>query len=94
MVELEFLVNDLNNGVVQDLSLRDVLVFITGSNVISPFGFQKKIDVYFEESDHLAKSSTCALNFYISCTNTRNNVEKPNTERVIKNRVYFLLRFC
>ena len=76
MVELEFLVNDLNNGVVKDLSLRDLLVFITGSDVIPPFGFQKKIDVYFEESDQLAKSSTCALNFYISCTNTRNNIEK------------------
>ena len=76
MVELEFLVNDLNNGVVKGLSLRDLLVFITGSDVIPPFGFQKKIDVYFEESDQLAKSSTCALNFYISCTNTRNNIEK------------------
>ena len=76
MVELEFLVNDLNNGVVKDLSLRGLLVFITGSNVISPFEFQKKINVYFEESDQLAKSSTCALNFYISFTNTRNNIEK------------------
>ena len=76
MVELDFLVNDLNNGVVKDLSLRDLLVFITGSDVIPPFGFQKKIDVYFEETDQLAKSSTCALNFYISCTNTRNNIEK------------------
>ena len=43
MVELEFLVNDLNNGIVKDLSLRDLLVFITGSDVIPPFGFQKKI---------------------------------------------------
>ena len=76
MVELEFLVNYLNNGVVKDLSLRDLLVFVTGSDVIPPFEFQKKIDVYFEESDQLAKSSTCALNFYISCKNTRNNVEK------------------
>ena len=64
MVELEFLVNDLNNGVVKDLSFRDLLVFITSSDVIPPFGFQKKIDAYFEESDQLAKSSTCALNFY------------------------------
>ena len=76
MVELEFLINDLNNGVVKDLSVRDLLVFITGSDVIPPFGFQKKIDVYFEESNQLAKSSTCALNFYISCKNTRNNIEK------------------
>ena len=53
MVELEFLVNDLNNGVVKDLSLIDLLVFITGSHVIPPFEFQKKIDVYFEESDQL-----------------------------------------
>ena len=89
MVELEFLVNDLNNGVVKGLSLRDLLVFITGSDVIPPFGFQKKIDVYFEESDQLAKSSTCALNFYISYTNTPKNIEKgcqniQNIERVIK----------
>ena len=89
MVELELLVNDLNNGVVKDLFLRDLLVFITGSDVIPPFGFQKKIDVYFEESDQLAKSSTCALNFYISCTNTPKNIEKgcqniQNIERVIK----------
>ena len=76
MVELEFSVNDINNGVVKDLSLRDLFVFITSSDVIAPFGFQKKIDVYFEESDQLAKSSTCALNFYISCTNTQNNIEK------------------
>ena len=76
MVELEFLVNDLNNGVVKGLSLRDLLVFITGSDIMPPFGFQKKIDVYFEESDQLANSSTCVLNFYISCTNTRNNIEK------------------
>ena len=78
MVELELLVNDLNNGVVKDLSLRNLLVFITGSDVIPPFGFQKKIDIYFEESDQLAKSSTCALNFYISCANTRNNIERPS----------------
>ena len=58
MVELELLVSDLNNGVVKDLFLRDLLVFITGSDVIPPFGFQKKIDKYFEESDQLAKSST------------------------------------
>ena len=45
MVEMEFLVNDLNNGVVKDLSLRDLHVFIIGSNVIPPFGFQKKIVV-------------------------------------------------
>ena len=76
MVELEFLVSDLNNGVVKGLSLRDLLVFITGSDVIPSFGFQKKIDVYFEESDQLAKSSTCALNFYISCINTQINIEK------------------
>ena len=76
MVELEFLVNDLNNGVVKDLSLRDLLVFITSSDVIPPFRFQKKIDVYFEESDQLAKSSTCALRFYISCRNTQNSIEK------------------
>ena len=36
--------DDLNNGVVKDLSLRDLLVFITCSDVIPPFGFQKKID--------------------------------------------------
>ena len=51
MVDLEFLVNDLNNGLVKDLSLRDLLVFITGSDVIPPYEFQKKIDAYFEESD-------------------------------------------
>ena len=88
-VELELLVNDLNNGVVKDLFLRDLLVFITGSDVIPPFGFQKDIDVYFEESDQLAKSSTCALNFCISCTNTQSNIEKgsqniQNIECVIK----------
>ena len=43
MVELEFLVNDVNNGMVKDLSLRDLLVFITGSDVIPPFGFQKRL---------------------------------------------------
>ena len=77
MVELEFLVNDFNNGMVKDLSLRDLIVFITGSDVIPPsIQISEKIDVYFEESDQLAKFSTCALNFYISCTNTRNNIEK------------------
>ena len=63
-------------GVVKDLSLRDLLVFITGSDVIPPFEFQKKIDIYFEKSDQLAIPLTYALNFYISCTNTRNNFEK------------------
>ena len=76
MAEMEFLVTDLNNGIVKDLSLRELLVFITGSDVIPPFGFQKKINAYFEESDQLAKSSVCALNFYISCRNTRNNITK------------------
>ena len=76
MVELEFLVNDLNNGVVKDLSLRDLLVFFFFFDIIPPFGFQKKMDVYFEESNQPAKSSTCALNFYISCTNKRNKIEK------------------
>ena len=76
MVELEFLVNDLNNGVVKDLSLRDLLVFITDPDIIPPFGFQKKMDVYFEESNQSAKSSTYALNFYISCTNKRNKIER------------------
>ena len=76
MLELEFLENDLNNGVVKDLSIRDLLAFITGSDIILPFGFQEKMDVYFEESNQLAKSLTCALNFYISCTNTQNKIEK------------------
>ena len=76
MLELEFLENDLNNGVVKDLSLRDLLAFITSSDIILAFGFQEKIDVYFEESNQLAKSLTCALNIYISCTNTQNKIEK------------------
>ena len=76
MLELEFLENDLNNGVVKDLSFRDLLVFITGSDIILTFGFQEKMDVYFEESNQLAKSLTCALNFCICCTNTQNKIEK------------------
>ena len=88
MVELEFLENDLNNGVVKDLSLRDLLAFITSSDIILPFGFQEKMDVYFEESNQLAKSLTCALNIYISCTNTQNKIEKAL--KMWKNRVYLI----
>ena len=43
MAELEFLVNDLNNGMVKDLSLRDLLVFITRSDVIPHSDFRKRL---------------------------------------------------
>ena len=75
VVDLEFLVNDLNWCGEGFVSQRPTC-FYYWFRCHTTIRIQKKIDIYFEESDQLAISLTCALNFYISCTNTRNNFEK------------------
>ena len=79
MLELEFLIKDIGDNSVDDVTLSDVLVFITAYDVIPPLGFNKKIDVFFETKNQLATSSTCGLNFIIPVDSTRENVLKALT---------------
>ena len=79
MLELEFLIKDIGDKSVDDVTMSDVLVFITACDVIPPLGFNKKIDVFFETKNQLATSSTCDLNFIIPIDSTRENVLKVLT---------------
>ena len=79
MLELEFLIKNIGDNSVDDVTLSEVLVFITACDVIPRFGFKKKIDVFFETKIQLATSSTCGLNFIIPIDSTRENVLKALT---------------
>lgn len=56
---------DLEEGLVQELTLEDLLVFITGADAIPPLGFDYPIVIYFYDMDansrRLPWSSTCSL---------------------------------
>lgn len=49
-----------------DCSLKDILIFITGSDVIPPTGFHKQLSLSFKHSyDMFPTTSTCDLTLWL-----------------------------
>lgn len=57
----ELFLKDLEEGLVQDLTLEDLLVFITGADNIPPLGFIVAFYNMDSEPRRLPWSSTCSL---------------------------------
>lgn len=61
----ELFLQDLEEGEISELTLEDLLVFITGSDHIPPLGFEQAITIYFYNFDGSVKrrpwASTCSL---------------------------------
>ena len=65
--DFEIFLNSIGSGEVKDndgkvLGLHDVLFLLTALDRIPPFGFEKKIDVFFSNEISFPKISTCSLN--------------------------------
>ena len=65
----EIFLQDLEEGDVTGLSLKDLLVFITGADCLPPLGFSTKITVDFYNFEHNSRrrpfASTCGLYFFL-----------------------------
>ena len=51
-----------------DITLQDLLLFLTGTDTIPPMGFESKITVLFTDDKCLPSVNTCALKMYLPLT--------------------------
>lgn len=60
---------DLEDNEVEDLSLQDLLIFVTGADSIPPLGFDNLITIdFYDPQDQVKRlpwSSTCSLSLYL-----------------------------
>lgn len=65
----ELFLQDLEDNEVEDLSLNDLLIFITGADSIPPLGFDDLIFIAFYDQEDQVKrlpyASTCSLSLYL-----------------------------
>lgn len=66
----ELFLQDLQEDLIPDLSLEDLLIFITGADAIPPLGFDNPIVISFYDMEgnlkRLPWSSTCALTLHLA----------------------------
>lgn len=69
MYAFELFLQDLEDNEVEDLSLDDLLVFMTGADSIPPLGFDDHLTIaFYDQQDHVKRipwSSTCTLTLYL-----------------------------
>ena len=47
------------------ITLRDILIFVTGANQVPPMGFDQPLKIQFVEGHRLPSASTCSLTLHV-----------------------------
>jgi len=67
------------------VSLKDVLMFLTGTDELPPCGFDVKPTLRFTEFDRMPESSTCTITLTLSLAHTDYEVFKEKMDFAIPN---------
>ena len=59
--DFEIFLAGVSNDCYEDITLKDVLFFVSSVDKVPPFGLEKKIDIRFDKNVSLPQASTCSL---------------------------------
>ena len=63
-----------------DVSLKDILMFLTGTDEVPPCGFDVKPALKFTEYDRMPESITCTITLTLSLVHTNYEVFKAKMD--------------
>lgn len=67
------------------MSLKDILMFLTGSDEVPPCGFDVKPVLQFTECNRMPESSTCSITLTLSLVHSDYEVFKDKMDFAIPN---------